>query len=117
MADHNLTSTTLPLNGEKLISLSDAAAPIPGNRGAKRLHPATLTRWIIKGALALDGRRVRLEATRLGNRWLTSAESLARFSAALAIPADETATPTPRSPTASRRASAAAGRELERRGA
>ena len=117
MTNHTPPSTTPPLNGEKLITLSDAVASIPGNRGAKRLHPATLTRWILKGALALDGRRVRLEATRLGNRWLTSAESLSRFSAALATPAAETATPAPRSPTASRRASDAAVRELERRGA
>lgn len=102
------------LTDEPLISLAQAAAPIPGHRGAARLHPATLTRWILKGVRAVDGRRVKLEALRIGCRWLTSRAALARFAAALG-PAD--APPPPPSTAARARASDRAGAELERRGA
>jgi hypothetical protein len=102
------------LTDETLISLAQAAALFPGHRGARRLHPATLTRWILKGARAVDGRRVQLEALRVGCRWLTSPPALGRFAAALG-PAD--APPPPRSPAARDRASDRAAAELERRGA
>jgi hypothetical protein len=72
-----------PMNGEPLIALTQAARKYPGHRGAARLHPATLTRWILAGVRAPDGRRVRLEAVRVGCRWLTSEAALARFAAAL----------------------------------
>lgn len=74
-----MTSTLL---NEKLISLSQACARFPGSRGAERKHPATLTRYIRKGCRGLNGQRVRLEAIRDGNRFLTSEEALARFIAA-----------------------------------
>lgn len=78
-------ASTAPLNGESLITLSQAAARYPGHRGAVRLHPATLTRWILTGVKGLDGRRVKLEAVRVGGRWLTSEAALHRFSAALGV--------------------------------
>ena len=59
--------STRPLNGEPLITLSQAAARYPGHRGANRVHPATLARWIINGVRALGGERVRLEAIRAFN--------------------------------------------------
>ncbi|HEX4613273.1 MAG TPA: DUF1580 domain-containing protein [Urbifossiella sp.] len=102
------------LTDEPLISLSQAAARFPGHRGADRLRPATLTRWILKGARAVDGRRVKLEALRVGCRWLTSSPALARFAAALGPAA---APPPARSPAARTRASDRAGAELERLGA
>jgi hypothetical protein len=61
---------------------------------------------------------VRLEAVRAGGRWLTSLAALDRFFAALTpagSPAGEQ--PSPRSPSATRRAAAAAARELDRFGA
>jgi len=102
---------------EPRITLSQAASKYPGNRGAGRLHPATLTRWILAGIKALDGRIVRLEAERLGCRWLTTSDALRRFAAALTNlpPAEET--PAPRSTVARSKASAAAARELEKMGA
>ena len=78
--------STQPLTGEPLITLSQAASRYPGHRGARRLHPATLTRWILRGVLALDGGRIRLEAIRVGCRWLTSEGALARFATALGTP-------------------------------
>jgi hypothetical protein len=103
------------LNDEALISLSQAAARFPGHRGAERLHPATMTRWILKGVLAIDGRRVKLEATRLGCRWLTSEAALQRFADALAAPQDGAAPS--RTPTARQKASDRADAELRAMGA
>jgi hypothetical protein len=103
------------LNDEPLITLSQAATRFPGHRGADRLHPATLTRWILKGVRALDGRRVRLEAVRVGSRWLTSEAALARFADALGTP--DAPVPPPRSPATRRKASEQADSELKRMGA
>jgi hypothetical protein len=103
------------VNDEPLISLSQAAARFPGHRGAERLHPATMTRWILRGVLAVDGRRVKLEAIRLGCRWLTSEPALQRFADALSTPpADSVPT---RIPTARQKASARAAAELRAMGA
>jgi hypothetical protein len=46
--------------------------------------PSTVTawRWVTKGLSLACGRRVRLEATRFGKRWLTSRAALGRFAAA-----------------------------------
>lgn len=103
-----------PLAGEPLITLAEAASRFPGARRAVRLHPATLTRWILKGSRALDGRRVTLEAVRLGSRWLTSEAALARFAGALGARPDDTPI---RSPGARSRASDAAARRLIEMGA
>jgi hypothetical protein len=108
------TTSTPPLNGETLISLCQAASRYPGHRGADRLHPATLTRWILRGVRALDGQRVRLEAIRVGCRWLTSEAALARFAATLGATNDVTP---PRSPASRSNAAEDAGRELEEMGA
>lgn len=115
------------LHEEPLISLSQAAARFPGHRGAKRLHPATLTRWILNGVKAVDGHRVKLEAIRLGARWLTSEAALQRFADALGTPPDggtcsgantppNDRTP-PRSPSARQAESERADAELRAMGA
>lgn len=111
----NSCSTPTPvLSGEPLVTVAEAAARFPGARGADRLHPATITRWIMKGARALDGRRVTLEAVRLGSRWLTSEAALARFVAALGERPDNAPI---RSPAAHSRASESAARHLIEMGA
>jgi hypothetical protein len=76
----------IDLESERLMGLADAARMLPGRDG-RAVHPATLTRWIAKGAKGPDGGRVRLEAVRVGGRWVTSAEAVQRFVEAL--------TPTP----------------------
>lgn len=107
---------TDPLLGdEPLIGLAVAASRFPGSRGAARLHPATLTRWIVKGARALDGRRVRLEACRCGSKWFTSVAALGRFAQALGTP--DNSAPPARSPAVRQAASEAAAQELEGLGA
>ena len=110
-ADH-----TPPLNGEPALPLAQLAAKsnYPGQRGASRVHPATLTRWILRGARAVDGRTVKLEAVRLGSRWLSSEAALGRFVAALGTPAGQKPA---RSPAARTKAADKAGAELERLGA
>ena len=100
---------------EPRLSLSQAASRYPGSRGASRLHPATLTRHILRGVRALDGQNIRLEAERLGCRWFTSEAALARFAAALA--ADPKPETPPRSPAERQRAAEAAGRKLQEMGA
>lgn len=113
MADSAAPPIPLLADGP-LITAAEVAARFPGARGAARLHPATVTRWILKGVRGPGGRRVRLEAVRVGSRWMTTQAALARFAAALAAPAD--AAPS-RSPAARNRASERAATELERMGA
>ncbi|MBP3959528.1 DUF1580 domain-containing protein [Gemmata sp. G18] len=108
------TSSTPPLNGELLIPLSQAAKRYPGHRGATRLHPATLTRWILKGVKGLNGTRVKLEALRVGCRWLTSEAALQRFTESLSE--GEGSAPL-RSPSARQVMSERAAAELEAMGA
>ncbi len=103
------------LNGEKLIGLGEAARSLPGYRENTTMHPSALLRWVTHGARGQDGQLKRLEAVRLGSRWLTSHESLARFSSALACTATNE-TPI-RSPTAQNRAGVSAGDRLEAMGA
>jgi hypothetical protein len=104
---------TLRLRDEKRITLKQAAALYPGHRGAERLHPATLTRWILRGVTGLDGRRIKLEGERIGCRWLTSEAALARFAEALGT-AEESADALP---STCGRESEIAARELEKLGA
>lgn len=70
------------------------AKSIPGSRGAERLNPATVTRWILRGCADLSGKNVKLKATRAGNRWLVYQSDLDAFFAALAAdPTDGQAVP------------------------
>jgi hypothetical protein len=104
------TSTGLPLlNGEPLVSLTAAGLLLPAHRGPGRVGGPTVFRWITRGVRAVDGRVVRLEAVRVGSRWLTSTAAIQRFSAALSAPAT---TPMPPAPTRPSRPSSA-GRELD----
>jgi hypothetical protein len=106
-------------SGEGL-SLSAAGRLFPGHRRNGTVDPSTVFRWVTKGMRTPDGRVVRLEAVRVGGRWLTSRGAVARFVSALTAAADPppaTSTPAPRTPAARQKASEAAARELARRGA
>jgi hypothetical protein len=59
---------------------------------------------------------VRLEAVRLGNRWMTSREALQRFTERLTPRIDDNPVPAPRPAARRRRASERAEAELERLG-
>src|SRR5207253_5918892 len=69
----------LDLTHEQPIPLAIAAALVPPARNGKRTHFQTLYRWVIHGATGPSGTRIRLEAIRLGGRWMTSREALQRF--------------------------------------
>ena len=100
---------------ETTISLQDAAASLPsGMSRGKTMNFSTIWRWALRGVLAIDGRRVKLEAVRLGGRWLTSREAIQRFSDALthAQGSDEPV----RTPTERIRANSTAKRKLEKMG-
>jgi hypothetical protein len=105
----------LVLNGEKLIGLGEAAASLPGYRGNDGMHPSAVWRWIKYGAKGADGQNVKLQGVRIGNRWLTSHESLNRF--ILALTGTPANTPQPRTPAVALRDAEKAGQVLERRGA
>src|SRR5829696_7680577 len=66
--------------GEKLYSPAGVAkaSNIPGHRGGTHLNGSTIFRFITRGK-SVNGEVIRLEAVRVGDRWLTSLEALARF--------------------------------------
>jgi hypothetical protein len=55
-------------------------------------HFTTVFRWASLGSKDPSGKRVKLEAIRLGGRWVTSRESLRRFSEALTPRLDDVPT-------------------------
>jgi hypothetical protein len=72
----------LDISTETLIAPNDIAKRIPG-RGGRPTNFATIWRWIMKGATAPDGTRVRLRAARIGAKWVTSVEAVQEFLQAL----------------------------------
>ena len=106
----------LDIARESTITLSQAAALLPPGRNGARPTLGCLLRWVLHGAKSPTGERVRLEAVRLGGRWITSRESLNRFAQKLTPPLEGEAPPAPRTPSQRRRASEAAARELEKMG-
>jgi hypothetical protein len=70
------------LTCETPLSLDQAAKRLPPFRQGRPVNPTTVSRWITEGICLPDGRRVRLDAVRVGGRWLTSVEALNRFAAA-----------------------------------
>jgi hypothetical protein len=98
------------------LALSAAGRLFPGHRGGAAVDPSTVFRWVTQGAKAPTGELVKLEAVRVGGRWLTSRGAVARFVAALTPPADPTPAPRPRSAAQRKRASEAAGKKLGKAG-
>jgi hypothetical protein len=75
--------TATQMMSETLLSLAEAARRLPPGRLGRPVSASTLFRWIVAGLRVADGRTVRLQAIKIGGRWLTSAEALTRFAAAL----------------------------------
>jgi hypothetical protein len=93
------------------LSLSAAGRLFPGHRGGSSVDPSTVFRWVTKGARTPGGQTVKLEAVRVGGRWLTSRGAVARFVAVLtaaAVPDSTSPPPAPRTSTVRRRAEKAA---------
>jgi hypothetical protein len=101
------TETTFPL--------PQASKYLPNGRRGRPVHFTTLLRWVLDGVVGPAGQRIRLEAIRLGSKWVTSKEALQRFAEAL-TPAVDEPLPTPRTPISRQKASERAAKELERMG-
>jgi hypothetical protein len=98
----------IDLQSETMVALKDVEL-VPG----KKVHFSTVFRWVTKGV-----RGVRLEAVRLGNRWLTSAEALQRFVERLSLTPGSCVEPgrQVRSPAARLRESKAAEGDVAKQG-
>jgi hypothetical protein len=81
-----------------------------------RTHFSTVFRWILKGIPGPDGRRIRLEAVRIGGKWVTTHSAVQRFAQATTPKFDGDSIPAPRTPTARQRASEKAAKKLEQAG-
>lgn len=101
---------------ESVVRLEETARFVGPGRGGRPTHPSTIWRWVFKGCRAPDGRRVRLEAVRVGAHWVTSREAIRRFSDALTPRLDDEPVPSPRTSTTRQRASQRAAARLERAG-
>lgn len=97
------------------LNLSAAARQFPAQRGTGSMNPATMFWYATKGAKSPSGKTVKLEAVRVGWRWLTSQSAVTRFVERL-TEADPTEAPA-RTPTQRNRAAERAAKELERMGA
>jgi hypothetical protein len=109
----------IDLTAEAPLPLAAAAKLVPPARGGKKTHLSTLLRWITRGAKGPRGEVVRLEAIRLGGRWMTTRTALQRFAEALTPhPGSEAAlpSPTPRMAGQRQRAAEQAARDLDRLG-
>jgi hypothetical protein len=106
----------IDLATEQTFPLPEAARYLPKGRRGRPVHFTTLLRWVLDGVVSPAGDRVRLEALRLGSKWITSREALQRFVEAQTPAVDGAETPALRTPTRRQKASDRAARELERLG-
>jgi hypothetical protein len=90
------------LLSEGLIPVGSLPSILPASRSGRPLARAAVWRWISKGLPGPDGMRVRLEAVRLGRRWMTSRQALARFMARTTRSADATRPPAASAPAPAR---------------
>jgi hypothetical protein len=113
MSESAITSEVLAGAG---LPLAQAARRFPTFRNNSPVAPSTVFRWINTGVRLADGSCVRLEAVRLGGRWLTSGPAIERFMARQTPALD--AAPAARTPTPAQRSRRAehATKELTRLG-
>jgi hypothetical protein len=64
---------------EQVLSFPEAARRVPSFRQDKPTNTLTIHRWATIGIKTPQG-IIKLEAVRLGGRWLTSVEAINRFS-------------------------------------
>jgi hypothetical protein len=107
----------IDLTSETTLSLKQAARLLPPGRGDRPVTLSCVLRWVLRGARGPLGDLVRLEAVRLGGRWITSREALQRFTDALTP--DLTggqSRPAPRTPGRRQQASERAAQQLKQMG-
>jgi hypothetical protein len=106
--------------GNDALTLTQATKLLPPGRNGARAQISTLIRWIINGVKKSDGSRIRLEAQRLGCKWITSRAAIAQFSQELTpqLSDEQQQTPAPssvapRTPGQRQRAADQAAKRLE----
>jgi hypothetical protein len=109
-------TTARQILGENTVSLAQAARRQPPGRNGAPCSLQTILRWILDGVPGPDGHRVRLGACRLGGRWLTSIEALARFATELTPTIGDRPVSRQRTLRQWRRAAERAEQELEKLG-
>jgi hypothetical protein len=72
-------------------TLNRAARRVPRTRQDRPVTLGCLFRWITTGVIGPNGKRVHLEAARLGGRWITTPKAIRRFVAAQTPGHDPTA--------------------------
>lgn len=117
MADHTSSAEPVPqvlqeIQSGQGLALSAVGRLFPAHRGTGTVDPSTVFRWVTKGAKTPAGDLVKLEAVRVGGRWLTSRGAVARFVAALTAAADSAPVLPTRTPAQQQRAGDVAGRKL-----
>lgn len=105
----------IDLANETNISLSAAARMLPPGRRGRPVSLSCVLRWVLEGVRLPSGRVVRLDAVRLGGRWLTSVEALQRFADAQTPRLDGEPAKV-RTPGARQRAAERVEKELQRVG-
>jgi hypothetical protein len=101
---------------ETLIGLWEAGRQLPPGRQGRPVSFSCVLRWITRGLPGPDGQKVRLEAIRVGGRWLTSKEALARWAGKLTPRLDCELVTKQRTPTQRCNAAERAGKRLEKVG-
>jgi Protein of unknown function (DUF1580) len=104
------------LLAETLLGLYDAARRLPPGRCGRPVSFSCVLRWITQGVPGPDGQKVKLEGVRVGGRWLTSEEAIARWAERLTPCLDGESVPTPRTPTQRSRAAERAAKQLDKAG-
>ncbi len=94
------------------LTLKRVSQIVPGRDG-ERCHVSTVLRWVLKG-VKRNGVRIRLEAVRVGGRYLVQPEALDRF--IQATTGGSAAEALPRTEPQKLRASEAAGAALDQAG-
>ena len=64
---------------EQVVSLAEASKQLPRVRNGKKIHVASLYRWITAGKRCPDGSIAHLESIKVGGTTCTSLEALQRF--------------------------------------
>ncbi len=65
-----VTNTTILR--EQVIRLAEVGCYLPTGRNGKHLSLSVALRWVVQGVKLPDGQRLRLEAIRVGGKWVTS---------------------------------------------
>src|SRR5262245_69457 len=106
----------IDLATEKTFPLSHASKFLPSARRGRPVTLSCLLRWVFDGVKSPEGKRVRLEALRLGGKWVTSMEALQRFAECQTPVFGQPDKAILRSPTKRMKAAQRAEKELERAG-